>query len=96
MFLLCLSNMHTSSCIDMIPFSLSVMLSICIWNTSCDILRPNGILRKQYLPLWVLKVVRYEEGVSKCILQNPIFASRLENIVPPDSWCEICSNEGAL
>ena len=88
--------MHISLCMDMIPFNLSVMLSILIQNTSCDILRPNGILRNQYLPLWVLKVVRYEEAVSKCTRQNARFASSLENIAAPDNQCEISSNVGAL
>ena len=40
-----LSQIHMSSWMEIIPFNLSVMLSILIWNTSCDILSPNGILR---------------------------------------------------
>ena len=49
----------------MMPANLSVILSILIWKTSWDILRLKGILKNWYLPLWVLKVVRYVEGVSK-------------------------------
>ena len=30
-----------------------------------NILSPKGILKNLYLPLWVLKVVRYDDGVSK-------------------------------
>ena len=60
-----LPKIHMSSCVDMMPANLSVMLSILIWKMSCDILRLNGILKNLYLPMWVLTVVRYGEGVAK-------------------------------
>ena len=60
-----LLKIHMSSCMDMMPANPSVMLSILIWKMSCDILRLKGILTNLYLPLWVLKVVRYDEGVYK-------------------------------
>ena len=67
-----------------------------IWNTSWDIFSPNGMRRNLYRPLCVLNVVRYDEGVSRCIDQNPSLASNLEKTVAPDSLCEISSSVGAL
>ena len=52
--------------------------------------------RNLYRPLCVLNVVRYDEGVSRCIDQNPSLASNLEKTVAPDSLCEISSSVGAL
>ena len=60
------------------------------------IFKPKGILRSLYLPLWVLKVVRGEDAVSRCTLQNPSLVSNLEKTVAPANLCEISSNVGAL
>ena len=50
--------MQMSSCMEMIPGNLSVMLSILFKKTSYDNLRPKGILKNLHLPLRVLKVVK--------------------------------------
>ena len=81
-----------SSCIAITPGSLSVILSILTWKTSWAIFKLKGILRNLYLPLWVLKVVRYEDAVSRCMLQNPSLASNLEKTVAPANLCEISSS----
>ena len=44
----------------------------------------------------VLNVVRYDEGVSRCMLQKPSFASDFENTVVLLNLWEISSKVGAL
>ena len=78
-----------SLCIAITPGNLSVIWSILIWKTSWAIFKPKGILRNLCLPLWVLKVVRCVDVVSRCMLQNPSLVSNLEKAVAPANLCEI-------
>ena len=55
---------------------------------------PNGILMKQYLPLWVRKVVKSFDKAVITICQNPEFASSFENTVSPDKWASVSSTIG--
>ena len=81
MLFLCFPKTQMSSCIAITPGNLSVIWSILIWKMSWAILKLKGILRNLYLPLWVLNVVRCEDAVSRCMLQNPSLASNLEKML---------------
>ena len=72
--------MKLSPWIVRMPGSLSVIWSICIVKMSWFIFMPKGMWRNWYLPLWVLKVVRKENSSSRCVLQNPSFASNFEKV----------------
>ena len=61
-----------------------------------DILSPNDMQRYQLCPLCVLNVVRYDEGVSRCMLQKSSLASSFENTVAQFNLWEISSKVGAL
>ena len=52
--------------------------------------------RNLYWPLCVLNVVKYNEGVSRCIDQKPSLASNFEKTVAPDNLWEISSYVGTL
>ena len=80
------------SLIHRTPGHLSTVWSIFIWKTPWDILRPNGMHLKWYLPRHVLNVVSKELLCRMWILQKPFLASSLEYVVEPT----IFSNVGPL
>ena len=60
------------------------------------ILRPNGTWRNRYLPRCMLNVVSKDACSVRCIPENALFPSTLENVVAPvNSWA-ISSRVSAL
>ena len=67
------------------PGHLSMMRSIFIWKTSCDILAPKGILLNLYLPLWVFMTSNLLLSLVRCTCRKALRASAFVKTTAPAS-----------
>ena len=70
--------------------------SILIWKMSWDIFSLKGTCKNQYLPRWVLNVVRSDVSSIRYIPKKALLLSTLENLVAPVRTWAISSRVGAL
>ena len=76
-----------SSWMLMTPGHRSMMRSIFIWKTSCDILAPKGIRLNLYLPLWVFITSNLLLSSVRCTCRKALRASAFVKTTAPASWC---------